>query len=501
MVLKDLNTGVAIATTTPKLHASLNVLDEYASAGTDGHWTGFPKPSGQSLSYWLQGVRCDPLLDHRTTPELPPSADTVIIGSGITGTLVAKHHLETWPEKSVVVLEAREFCSGATGRNAGHCKPDQWRGFDKWEKAFGAKRAIQILQNEQQTWESLVGYVRDEDVNCDLWVGDTLDVPMTEDVADSAKDVFERYKTAGGRFDHIKVTLDPAEAARISRIRGARACYAWPASTLQPWKLTAHIMRKNLEKGLGLNLQTYTVVREVVKSEKPGKWVVRSDRGGVECSRVVHATNAYSAAVEPSLRGLIYPTPHMCNKVVPPTIFAGSKALKNSYGVLLPDGALFSINPRCTADGVVMFGGSNPGQRKLDEWLAKHPERCTDDGLSGIETVTDAVREFADKEFEGWADAVPGPGTLYDYSWSGIIGRSPDGVPLIGELPGLPGQWICAGHNGHGMARTFTAAPGLVRLMKGDTWEETGLPDAYQLTSERMDKLRDGMKREPVAVI
>lgn len=33
--------------------------------------------------------------------------------------MVAKEHLKTFPGKSVVVLEAREFCSGATGRNAG----------------------------------------------------------------------------------------------------------------------------------------------------------------------------------------------------------------------------------------------------------------------------------------------------------------------------------------------------------------------------------------------
>jgi len=44
---------------------------------------GFPKSEGQSLSYWLQQVRCDPLLDHRTTGELPKEVDTVIIGSGV----------------------------------------------------------------------------------------------------------------------------------------------------------------------------------------------------------------------------------------------------------------------------------------------------------------------------------------------------------------------------------------------------------------------------------
>ncbi|KAF2625250.1 hypothetical protein BU25DRAFT_346145, partial [Macroventuria anomochaeta] len=72
--------------------------------------------------------------DHRTTDNLPDDANTVIIRSGITGTLAAREHLSICPDKSAVILEAREFCSGATGRNAGHCKPDQWRGYGKSEK-------------------------------------------------------------------------------------------------------------------------------------------------------------------------------------------------------------------------------------------------------------------------------------------------------------------------------------------------------------------------------
>jgi len=30
----------------------------------------------------------------------------------------------------------------------------------------------------------------------------------------------------------------------------------------------------------------------------------------------------------------------------------------------------------------------------------------------------------------------------------GALLQSADGVPFVGELPGLPGQWICAGHHG-----------------------------------------------------
>ncbi|KAG9190563.1 hypothetical protein G6011_08651 [Alternaria panax] len=463
--------GGASGVTLPETSAVLNV-EEYASQSQSHGRTGFSKQGGQSLSWWLQQVRCDPLLDHRTTNGLPYEADTIIIGSGITGTLVAKHHLETFPNKSVVVLEAREFCSGATGRNAGHCKPDQWRHYKKFAQAYGQDQAIKVMENEQATWRALVAYVKENNVECDLWVGETLDVPLDNEVAKIAREVFEGYAKAGGKVEHIEAIHDPARAAHKSRIKSARACYAWQASTLQPWKLTAHIMRENISKGA--NLQTRTVAKSVSEATGSRKWVVQTERGDIACDTIVHATNAYSAALEPSLRGVITPKPHMCNRVVPPQAFSGSKAIQNSYGVLLPD--------------------------ELDAWVEHNPENCINDGIANLESVTKHVKNFAEAEFEGWTDAPAGPGEGFEYSWSGIIGLSADGVLFVGELPGKPGQYICAGHHGHGMARIFTAAPGLLKLMNGEDWSTTGLPEVYQMTPERLERLT-GMKPAPAIAV
>lgn len=76
-----------------------------------------------TVSYWQ-----DPpsyLADARTTADLPEKADIVIIGSGITGAAIAWNLLGSDAEAkdgdsippSVVMLEARTACSGATGRN------------------------------------------------------------------------------------------------------------------------------------------------------------------------------------------------------------------------------------------------------------------------------------------------------------------------------------------------------------------------------------------------
>jgi DNA-binding Xre family transcriptional regulator len=52
------------------------------------------------------------------------------------------------------------------------------------------------------------------------------------------------------------------------------------------------------------------------------------------------------------------------------------------------------------------------------------------------------------------------------------------------------------------MARIFTAAPGLVKLMNGKPWSETELPDVYQMTPERLSKLKSLEENAPqIAVI
>jgi len=60
----------------------------------------------------------DEIADLRSTQGLPESVDVAVIGSGITGAAVAWNLLSSdSPPTSMVMLEARQACSGATGRN------------------------------------------------------------------------------------------------------------------------------------------------------------------------------------------------------------------------------------------------------------------------------------------------------------------------------------------------------------------------------------------------
>lgn len=79
---------------------------------------GFPVDN-PITSYWLKDSH--PLASYRSSDTVPEQCDIAIIGTGMAGVATAYHILSdpNLGEKkpTVVLLEARQACSGATGRN------------------------------------------------------------------------------------------------------------------------------------------------------------------------------------------------------------------------------------------------------------------------------------------------------------------------------------------------------------------------------------------------
>jgi hypothetical protein len=71
-----------------------------------------PNPT---TSYWQDPP--DSIADLQSTKHLPEHVDYIIIGSGISGTSIAYNLAKKKPDSSILMLEARQACSGATGRN------------------------------------------------------------------------------------------------------------------------------------------------------------------------------------------------------------------------------------------------------------------------------------------------------------------------------------------------------------------------------------------------
>ncbi|KAH0122800.1 FAD dependent oxidoreductase, partial [Aureobasidium melanogenum] len=132
-------------------------------------------------------------------------------------------------------------------------------------------------------------------------------------------------------------------------------------------------------------------------------------------------------------------------------------------------------------DGTIVLGVSRSNPELSAETLAVR--ESFDDGAFNQEIVDDALKRFGIMFPECVAETER-HGEGLDHAWTGIIAMTPDSVPYVGAIEELPGQYICAGFNGHGMARIFTCAPGLAKLMLGGSWEETGLPECFQYGKE-----------------
>jgi hypothetical protein len=81
-------------------------------------------------SFWL--TKRDPeLCNARTTPDLPKTADVIVIGSGLSGAMTSYMLLEEAKAKemklNVLLLEADETCGSATARNGEFIRPFPFR--------------------------------------------------------------------------------------------------------------------------------------------------------------------------------------------------------------------------------------------------------------------------------------------------------------------------------------------------------------------------------------
>ena len=95
---------------------SISIKYGHHTNGTnEAHRGPFPSATSTKSSWREEPGELD---THRTTTQLPFDCDVVIVGAGLAGVATAYHLLDIQGiSPSVIILEARQTCSGATGRN------------------------------------------------------------------------------------------------------------------------------------------------------------------------------------------------------------------------------------------------------------------------------------------------------------------------------------------------------------------------------------------------
>jgi len=129
---------------------------------------GLPNPN-PTPTYWLSDPPF-PELVNVTSSKLPQTADVAIIGSGITGAAVARSLMHerrrrnTNAQERIVVLEARQLCSGATARNGGHIKVAPYEVFSRLSKCMPKDRAAALVRFQMRHLEALINLCQREDM-------------------------------------------------------------------------------------------------------------------------------------------------------------------------------------------------------------------------------------------------------------------------------------------------------------------------------------------------
>lgn len=303
---------------------------------------GVPAPHSTS-SFWHQPPNSF-LYHHRTTPTLPSKCSTVIIGSGIAGSMTF-HRLQAAGLAvggTTVMLEARQSTFGATGRNGGHCKPMLYHygSFMATAAELGVDETLKHIRFERLNLQLLREYVRSDAVDCEFTDLPSADIFYNHAEFEVAQQNIAALRKAAPELAALirVVSKDTpagkAEIERILRTPTAVGAAVFSAAKLWPYKLVSHILTKAV-RYQGLNLQTETPALSVSPATEGegGRWVVATPRGSIRADRIIFATNAHTSHLLPVFRGWIYPVRAQVAALVPPKSLL-TRPLTHSYGLV-----------------------------------------------------------------------------------------------------------------------------------------------------------------------
>jgi glycine/D-amino acid oxidase-like deaminating enzyme len=410
-----------------------------------------------------------PLLHIETSPALPAAADVVVIGGGIVGVFAAYYLARRGVR--VAVVEKGRIAAEQSSRNWGWCRQQN-----------RDARELPIAIESLALWERLAGeigedvgfrrcgllYLSDDEAEIVTWArwrdlarpfGLTTHVLGADDASKHGKATNRRWK--GGVFSPSDGIADPARAGPLV----ARAVLAAGGSVHQ--MCAARGLETEGGRVSGVITEAGTIrTRTVVLAA--GAWASAFCRqlgfrfpqasvrasilaigpgGGPACQGLPEAL--HTAAVSVTRRGDGGHTLAISGRArVDPT---PQKA--RFVREFLP---MFARRWRVLAPGGLE--GWRAGFETLGRWRCDVPSPM--ERVRILDPAPD--RRQIRETYERACRLLPAlQGAPIAAAWAGYIDSTPDGIPAIGEVPGLPGLVLAAGFSGHG----FGIGPGAGHLI------------------------------------
>ena len=276
-------------------------------------------------------------------------------------------------------------------------------------------------------------------------------------------------------------------------IKGVTGAIVSNAGAFWPYRLITKIWTQLYDQhSPSLSIETKTPVTAIhyePKTNSKYPYILKTPRGTVRSSRVVHATNGHAGHLLPKLRGKIFPLRGTMSTQKGPLEFGrfgnerawsfihGSK-LDSDTGIFETGLYYSNQNPH---SGDIFVGGETA---RLDELFTADDTVISAISKENISTILPKLFE------RGW---TVGNAPEVRKVWSGIMGFTADHLPLVGKLPVSitergeeGGEWIAAGFNGYGMPQCWSSGEAVAKMMLGIDTSDF-LPEVYLATEERLN--------------
>ncbi|KAK0111676.1 hypothetical protein ONS95_002021 [Cadophora gregata] len=452
-------------------------------------------------SYWIEATEPE-LRASTSTEQLPAETDVIIVGSGYTGAATAywihKFTDKTGTTPRMCMLEARDVCGGATGRNGGQLRPHAYSRYPPWSERFGPDIAYELIKHEMAHLPAFKNLLAEEGITEEVCfkLGDTFDAAMSEEAWMRLKGAYELMKRDHGEDGEVvrdcRVIEDPVVAEEFTQMKGCLAAVVHPAGQVWPYKFVHALLRIVLKTG-HLQLYDHTPATNISERDSNGWITVTTPRGVIQTRAVMHATNRWASHLLPDFSNLISAGLATVAAIKAPKGFikhTGAQhwdSIVNNYHLQLPP-------PYNT----IIVGGAKQ--------VLVHDPKCyigsdkEDKLIPGVPEFYQSWPESDIVEWEGKDPAELGLEVEDGGCWTGVTSSSIDNFPFVGAIPDRPGHFIAAGYTGHGMPRILLCAAHIAPLILDSLGVEftppslvepyPKLPAPYEITKERIDRLQ-----------
>lgn len=366
---------------------------------------------------------------HTTLTPLPTlhgdvRADVCIIGGGITGSSAALHLAERGYD--VVVLEADDFGSGASGRSGGQVITGLSAGVDQVEKTLGPEDARQVWEMTRDAVALTEQLIHRHGIECDFRKGYLH-------AANKPRHIHEQQaliEHMAEQYDYHALRWMPRDEMLHQVVTDRYLGGTWDEDS-------GHLHPLNYTLGLaaaaqraGARMHAHSRVIRCQKNDKQGISRVHTAEGSVTASFFIYAADAYDTNLIPALSSrMVRVTSHIVS-----TAQLTSAQLAQS----VPDRI-------AVCDAMYM----------LDYYRISQDNRLL---LGGRQSIGGARQRINDL-FPALAE-VP-----LEYYWTGLVGVTADQTPHFGWQGA--NMLFAQGYSGHGMALAGLAGQLLAETVSG----------------------------------